>query len=223
MRLSTRSPLLCAPSKDLRAALEFAGTPFTVARYRARDVIYLQGDESTSVLFIEAGSVRLTVAAANGKDATLGLLEPGAFLGEEALAGQIERPETATAMTATTLIEIAKLEMVQRLGTRHVLAERFITHILTRNIRLEADLIDQLSNSCEKRVARTLMLLAGCGEGSQPRHVRPHVSQEVIAEMVGTTRSRVNVFMNKFKRLGFIEYHAGLKVNPSLMTVVAHD
>jgi CRP-like cAMP-binding protein len=122
-------------------------------------------------------------------------------------------------MTKTTVLEVAKPEMIQRLGTPHPLSERFIAHILARNTRLEADLIDQLFNSCEKRVARTLMLLAGDGE----RDVMPNVSQEVIAEMVGTTRSRVNLFMNKFKRLGFIEYEDGLKINPSLMNVVVHD
>lgn len=211
------------PTFDLRSALAAAGTPFTVASYEPRAVVFLQGDESDSVMYIEEGSIRLTVTASNGKEATLGLLGPGSFLGEEFLAGQAERPETATAMTKTTVLEVAKPEMIQRLGTKHVLSERFIAHMLARNIRLEADLIDQLFNSCEKRVARTLMLLAGYGERAQPRHVLPPVSQEIIAEMVGTTRSRVNLFMNKFKRLGFIEYDDGLKINPSIMTVVAHE
>jgi CRP-like cAMP-binding protein len=207
------------PTFDLRRALDGDGTPYDVAAYRPKDVIFLQGDPSDSVIYVEDGSVRLTVTASTGKEATLGLLGAGAFLGEEVLAGQAERPETATAMTTTTVIEIAKLEMIRRLGTPHVLSERFIAHILARNIRLEADLIDQLFNSCEKRVARTLLLLAGQGE----RNVLPPVSQEVIAEMVGTTRSRVNLFMNKFKRMGFIEYSDGLKINPSLRTVVVHD
>jgi len=211
-------------SFDLRAALDAAGTSFTVATYQPKEVIFLQGDVSETVMYIEEGSVRLTVTASNGKEATLGLLGPGAFLGEEVLAGQDDRPESATAMTTTTVIEVEKSEMIRRLGTQHVLSERFIAHMLSRNIRLEADLIDQLFNSCEKRVARTLMLLAGCGErAAQPQHVLPPVSQEVIAEMVGTTRSRVNLFMNRFKRLGFIEYENGLKVNPSLMTFVVHD
>lgn len=206
---------------DLRAALDAADTPYRVKTYRPKDVIFLQGDESDSVIFVEHGSVRLTVMAANGKEATLGLLGLGAFLGEEVLAGQTERPETATAISHTTVLEIAKLDMIQSLGTPHVLSERFIAHMLARHIRLEADLVDQLFNSCEKRVARTLLLLAGHGERSLPQGM-PRVSQEVIAEMVGTSRSRVNLFMNKFKRLGFIEYRDGLKINPSLMTVV-HD
>jgi CRP/FNR family cyclic AMP-dependent transcriptional regulator len=204
---------------DLRAALDAVATPFAVASYEPKEVIFLQGDPSDSVMYIEDGSVRLTVTASNGKEATLGLLGAGAFLGEEVLSGRIDRPDTATAMTKTTVLEVAKPEMIQRLGTPHPLSERFIAHILARNTRLEADLIDQLFNSCEKRVARTLMLLAGDGE----RDVMPNVSQEVIAEMVGTTRSRVNLFMNKFKRLGFIEYEDGLKINPSLMNVVVHD
>jgi CRP-like cAMP-binding protein len=210
------------PTFDLRAALDADRTPYEVASFRPKDVIFLQGDESASVMYVEQGNVRLTVTASNGKEATLGLLGPGAFLGEEVLAGHQERPETATAITSTTVIEIAKLEMIRRLGTPHVLSERFISHMLARHIRLEADLVDQLFNSCEKRVARTLLLLSGCGERSQPQALPP-ISQEVIAEMVGTTRSRVNLFMNKFKRQGFIEYSDGLKINPSLMTVVVHD
>jgi CRP/FNR family cyclic AMP-dependent transcriptional regulator len=210
---------------DLRAALDTAATPFAVANYQPKEVIFFQGDPSDSVMYIEEGSVRLTVLASSGKGAIIGLLRTGAFLGEEALVGLAGRQETATAMTATTVLVVAKSEMIQRLGTQHALSERFIAHMLARNIRLEADLIDQLFNSCEKRVARTLLLLAGYGDWAQPEpsHGLPPVSQEVIAEMVGTTRSRVNLFMNKFKRLGFIEYDRGLKINPSLMNVVVHD
>jgi len=212
-------PRAAESAADLRAALGAAGTPYRVATYLPKEIIFLQGSASDSVLYVESGSVRLTVTAPNGKEATLGLLGPGAFLGEEVIVGHTERPDTATAVMDTTVIEIEKAEMLRQLGTRHVLAERFISHMLNRQIRLEADLVDQLFNSCEKRVARTLLLLAGYGERSQP-HVLPPVSQEVIAEMVGTTRSRVNLFMNKFKRMGFIEYEDGLKINPSLMTVV---
>ena len=213
---------LAKPRFDLRSALEAADTPFTVADYQPKGIVFRQGDPSDSVMHIEEGSIRLTVATSSGKEATLALLGPGAFLGEEVLAGRDDRTETATALTEATVIRISKPEMIRRLGTPHVLSERFIAHILARNVRLEADLIDQLFNSCEKRVARALMLLAGCGERAHRAHVPPPVSQEVIAEMVGTTRSRVNLFMNKFKRLGFIEYEDGLKVNPSLMTFV-HD
>ena len=213
---------LPGPLVDLRSALDAAATPYHVATYLPKDIIFLQGNASDSVVYVESGSVRLTVTASNGKEATLGLLGPGAFLGEEVIVGHTERPDTATAMTDTIVIEIEKAEMIRQLGTRHVLSERFISHMLARQIRLEADLVDQLFNSCEKRVARTLLLLAGYGERPQP-HVLPPVSQEIIAEMVGTTRSRVNLFMNKFKRMGFIEYDDGLKINPSLMTVVAHE
>ncbi len=205
----------------LRAALDDAGTPFTVDSYQPKDVVFFQGDPAESVLYIETGSVRLTVLASNGKEATIGLMGPGAFLGEEALSGVTERQETATAMTETTLLEIATPEMSRRLGTQQALSKRFIAHILARNLRLEADLVDQLFNSCEKRLARTLLLLAEREHPKTPFGLP--VSQQVIAEMVGTTRSRVNLFMNKFKRLGFIEYDNGLKINPSLMNVVAHD
>jgi CRP/FNR family cyclic AMP-dependent transcriptional regulator len=211
------------PTFDLRAALDAEDTPFSLSTYPPKEVVFRQGDPSDSVMYIEDGGVRLTVTASNGKEATLGLLGPGAFLGEEVLAGRADRPETATAMTHTTVLEIAKPAMIERLGTPHLLSERFIGHMLARQIRLEADLIDQLINSCEKRLARTLLLLAGYGERAHTPLVMPPVSQEVIAEMVGTTRSRVNLFMNKFKRLGFIEYNDGLKIHPSLMNVVVRD
>jgi CRP-like cAMP-binding protein len=210
------------PASGLRAALDAAATPYTVASYAPKDVIFRQGDRAESVVYVEHGGVRLTVTAANGKEATLGLLGPGAFLGEAVLAGHKERADTATAVTATSAIAIAKTEMIRCLGTPHALSERFVAHMLSRNMRLEADLTDQLFNSCEKRVARTLLLLSGFGDRTAPQAL-PHISQEVIAEMVGTTRSRVNLFMNKFKRQGFIEYGDGLTINPSLMTVVAHD
>jgi CRP/FNR family cyclic AMP-dependent transcriptional regulator len=210
-------------SFDLRSALDATGTPFGVATYQPKEVIFFQGDPSDCVMFIEQGSVRLTVLASHDKEATIGLLGTGAFLGEESLAGFADRQETAIALTETTLLEVSKPEMKQLLGTQHALSARFIAHILARKIRLEADLVDQLSNSCEKRVARTLLLLAGGDERTQPPSGLPPVSQQVIADMVGTTRSRVNLFMNKFKRLGFIEYDNGLKINPSLNTVVVHD
>lgn len=210
-------------SFKLRAALDAARTPYSVANYQPKDVIFVQGDPSDSVMYIEDGSVRLTVLACNGKEAIIGILGTGAFLGEEALAKLADRQETATAMTETTVLDVAKSEMIRRLGTQHALSERFIAHLLARNSRLEADLIDQLFNSCEKRVARTLLLLAGHGEWAQRPEGLPPVTQAVIAEMVGTTRSRVNHFMNKFKRLGFIEYDEGLKINPSLMNIVVHD
>lgn len=210
-------------TSDLRAALTSARTPFTVTQYRSKQVIFSQGDPSDSVMYIEDGRIRLTVLTPSGQEAIIGLLERDAFLGEEALAGAGGRQETATAMSATTVLVIAKSEMLERLRTQRALSERFIAHMVARNTRLEADLTDQLVSSCEKRVARTLLLLAGYGDRVRTQRVAPPVSQEVIAGMVGTTRSRVNVFMNKFKRMGFIEYDHGLKINPSLLTVVVHD
>jgi CRP-like cAMP-binding protein len=210
-------------SFDLRAMLTATRTPFAVDLYRPKEIIFSQGDPSDSVMYIENGSVRLTVLARCGKEAIVGLLGHGAFLGEEAMAGRARRLETATAASQTTVIVVAKAEMLERVHTQRALSARFIGHMLARNIRLEADLTDQLFNFAEKRVARTLLLLAGYGERDQRKSAAPRISQTAIAEMVGTTRSRVNVFMNKFKRLGLIEYHDGLKINPSLLKVVAHD
>ena len=216
------------PQKDrrplnVRALLESTGTPFAVAGYEQRAVIFSQGDPCDSVMHIEKGRVRLAVTAPSGKEAICGLLGTGAFLGEEALGGHAVRRQTATAMTATEVLVVAKAQMIRLLRTQPAIADRFIAHILARNTRLEADLTDQLLNSSEQRLARTLLVLADCGERRPCRCVLPDVSQEIIAEMVGTTRSRVNVFMGKFKKLGFIEEHDGvLQVKPSLLHVV-HD
>jgi CRP/FNR family transcriptional regulator, cyclic AMP receptor protein len=210
-------------SFDLRAVLTASLTPFTVDEYRPKEIIFSQGDPSDSVMYIENGSVQLTVLARCGKEAIVGLLGRGAFLGEDALAGRAGRLETATTASETTVITVAKADMLERLHTQPALWTRFIGHVLARNIRLKADLTDQLVNFVEKRVARTLLLLAGYGERDRPNSGALRISQGAIAEMVGTTRSRVNVFMNKFKRLGFIEYQDGLKINPSLLKVVAHD
>ena len=208
---------------DLRAALDAAKTSFAVASYQPKEVIFFQGDPSDTVLYIEEGRVRLEVTASHDKEVIVGLLGAGAFLGEESLAGRGERSATATAVTETTVLEVAKPDMIQQLASGRALSKRFIAHLIARNGRLEADLINQLCNSCEKRVARTLLMLAGYNERTELPHVLPPVSQGVIAGMVGTSRSRVNLFMNKFKRLGFIEDADGLKINPSLMTVVGHD
>jgi len=216
------------PQKDrrplnVRALLESAGSPFAVAGYGPRAAIFFQGDACDSVMHIEKGCVRLAVTAPSGKEAIVGLLGTGAFLGEEALGGHAVRRQTATAMTATEVLVVAKVQMIRVLRTQQAISDRFIAHILTRNTRLEADLTDQLLNSSEQRLARTLLVLAGCSERRPCRCVLPDVSQEIIAEMVGTTRSRVNVFMGKFKKLGFIEEDGGvLQVKPSLLHVV-HD
>jgi len=208
---------------NVRALLESTETPFAVNRYRPRAVIFSQGDPCDSVIRIESGRVRLAVTAPSGKEAICGLLGIGAFLGEEALCGHAVRRQTATAMTAMEVLIVAKAHMIRLLRTQPAISDRFIAHILARNIRLEADLTDQLLSSGERRLARTLLALAGCDERRPCPRVLPDVSQEIIAEMVGTTRSRVNVFMGQFKKRGFIEENGGvLQVNPSLVQVV-HD
>jgi CRP/FNR family transcriptional regulator, cyclic AMP receptor protein len=203
--------------------LKAAGVARQVAAYKASRVIFSQGDEGTSVMFIQKGTVKLSVVSNTGKEAVVGLLESGDFLGEGCLAGQRRRMATATAMTPTTILVIDKQEMAGQLHDNPQFADRFLTHMLARNIRIEEDLVDQLFNSSEKRLARALLLLARYGEQEKPPRVLPRLSQEVLAEMIGTTRSRVNFFMNKFRKLGFIEYNGGLKINNSLMSVVLHD
>ena len=208
---------------DAEAFLRCAGVGRTVVTYQPTNVIFSQGDVSDSVLYIQEGAVKLSVLSHAGKEAVVGLLGRGDFFGEQALAGHPVRLEAATAMTVTTLLVIAKAQMIRLLHHQHALSDRFLTHMLARNIRIEEDLVDQLFNSSEKRLARTLLLLARYGKPDRTHRVLPRMSQETLAEMVGTTRSRVNFFMNKFKKLGFIEYNGGLKVNHSLLTVVLHD
>jgi CRP/FNR family transcriptional regulator, cyclic AMP receptor protein len=174
-------------------------------------------------MYIEQGAVQLSVLSHAGKEAVVAVLEAAHFFGEGCLAGQSQRMATATALTACTIVVVDKQEMVRQLHGTPAFADRFLTHMLTRNIRIEEDLIDQLFNSSEKRLARTLLLLARYGEPDASHRTLPRVSQETLAEMVGTTRSRVNFFMNKFRKLGFIEYNGGLKVHNSLLTVVLRD
>jgi CRP/FNR family transcriptional regulator, cyclic AMP receptor protein len=211
------------PAFDAEAFLRSAGAGKTIVRYQPADVIFSQGDASDSVLYIQEGTVKLSVLSHRGKEAVMAMLGPGDFFGERALAGHPVRLETATAMTATTILVIPKAQMIRLLHEQHALSDRFITHMLARNTRIEEDLIDQLFNSSEKRLARTLLLLARYGKPDQAHRVLPRISQETLAEMIGTTRSRVNFFMNKFKKLGFIEYNGGVKVNHSLLTVILHD
>ncbi len=211
------------PLFDVDAFLRSAGAGKTIVTYRATDVIFSQGDASDSVLYIQEGAVKLSVLSHRGKEAVVALLGPGDFFGERALAGHPARLEAATAMAATTVLAIPKDQMVRLLHDQHALSDRFITYMLDRNRRIEADLVDQLFNSSEKRLARTLLLLARYGKPDQNHRALPRISQETLAEMIGTTRSRVNFFMNKFKKLGFIEYNGGLKVHHSLLTVILHD
>ena len=205
------------------AFFEAAHVELEVVAYTEGSRIFQQGDEAGSVMFVREGTVKLSVVSTRGKEAVLGLLEPGAFFGEGCLAGQSRRMATATTLTHATITIVEKDEMARRLHEHSTFSESFLSHILTRNIRIEQDLVDQLFNSSEKRLARALLLLARYGDDERPQFVVPHVSQELLAEMVGTTRSRVNFFMNKFRKLGFIEYNGKLRVNRSLLTVVLHD
>jgi CRP/FNR family cyclic AMP-dependent transcriptional regulator len=191
--------------------------------YGLAATVFAQGDAATSVMYVEKGDVRLSVVSHAGKEAVIAVLQPGHFFGEGCLVGQPRRMATATAMSPCVVMALEKQELVRLLHTRPPFADAFLSHMLTRNIRIEEDLIDQLFNSTEKRLARTLLLLARYGEPTASHRALPKVSQELLAEMVGTTRSRVNFFMNKFRKLGFIEYNGALKINNALLGVVLRD
>jgi CRP/FNR family cyclic AMP-dependent transcriptional regulator len=208
---------------DAQDFLDSAGVSRKVAEFRKKETVFSQGDPGTNVLYIQKGGVRLSVVNEAGKEAVVAVLGPGDFFGEGCLAGQPLRIGTATAITATTALVIEKKEMIRVLHAEHDFSDRFITFMLARNIRIEEDLVDQLFNSSEKRLARTLLLLARYGQEDTPQKVLPKISQEMLAEMVGTTRSRVNFFMNKFRKLGLIKYNGGLQINNSLLSVVLHD
>jgi CRP/FNR family cyclic AMP-dependent transcriptional regulator len=203
--------------------LDSAGVSRKVEEFGKKQAIFSQGEAADSVMYIQRGSVKLTVVNESGKEAVVAILGSGEFLGEGAMAGQTVRMGTATAIVPTTVLIIRKDEMTRVLHAEHELSDRFISYMVGRNIRVEADLIDQLFNSTEKRLARTLLLLARYGGEDQPERVLQKVSQETLAEMIGTTRSRVNMFMNKFRQLGFIEYNGEIKINNSLLTVVLHE
>jgi CRP/FNR family transcriptional regulator, cyclic AMP receptor protein len=207
----------------LPSPVDWTGTRTQRVEYRPSATIFTQGEAATSVMYVEQGAVRLSVLSHAGKEAVVAVLDVAHFFGEGCLAGQAQRMATATAMTVCTIVVVDKQEMVRQLHATPAFADRFLTHMLTRNIRIEEDLIDQLFNSSEKRLARTLLLLARYGEPDAYHRTLPRVSQETLAEMVGTTRSRVNFFMNKFRRLGFVEYNGGLKVHNSLLSVVLRD
>jgi CRP-like cAMP-binding protein len=191
--------------------------------FKPSDVIFAQGDPCNTVLYVQDGGVKLSILSGSGKEAVVAMVGPGDFFGEGGLAGQPLRIATATAVETSRILVVQKRAMVKLLHSQHAFSDRFITHMLARNIRIEEDLVDHLFNSSEKRLARTLLLLARYGKQNVPQRVLPKLSQEVLAEMIGTTRSRVNFFMNKFRKLGFIEYNGGLKINSSLMSVVLHD
>jgi CRP/FNR family cyclic AMP-dependent transcriptional regulator len=206
-----------------QAFLDSAGIARRIVVYRRGEVIFTQGDPGDHVLYIQKGGVKLSVISKTGRQAVVAQLGPGEFFGEGCLAGQLARIGSATATVASTILLVDKDQMVRVLHEEHALSDRFIKHMLARNIRIEEDLIDQLFNSNEKRLARTLLLLARYGKPDKPVRVVQALSQETLAEMVGTTRSRVNFLMKKFQRLGFIDYTDGLKINSSLLTVVLHD
>ena len=217
-----KPPLRPVPAFDADAFLDSTRLSRRSAFFTRGSVVFAQGQKADSVYYLQQGGVKLSVVSATGKEAVVAMLGPGDFVGEGCLAGQPVRMGTATALVSTRALRIPKREMMRMLHEQSAFSDRFIAHMLVRNIRIEEDLVDQLFNSSEKRLARTLLLLAQYGAEGEPRAL-PKLSQETLAEMVGTTRSRVNVFMNKFRKLGFIEYNGGLTVNSSLLSVVLHD
>ena len=208
---------------DAQAFLDSAGVARRIAEFPRRATIFAQGDPAKNVMYIQRGGVKLSVVNGTGKEAVVAVLGPGDFFGEGCLASQPLRIGAATAITPTTVLVIEKKEMTRILHTEHEFSDRFITHMLARNVRIEADLVDQLFNSTEKRLARALLLMARYGTDGQTEKHLPKISQETLAETIGTTRSRVNLFMNKFKKMGFIKYNGGLQVNSSLLSIVLHD
>jgi CRP/FNR family transcriptional regulator, cyclic AMP receptor protein len=208
---------------EAEAFLHSAGVARTMIDFGKREALFSQGDPSKNIMYIQKGEVKISVVSKTGKEAVVGLLGSGDFIGEGGLAGQPVRMATATAITPVSALVIDNREMFRVLHSDSAFSDRFITYMLQRNIRIEEDLIDQLFNSSEKRLARALLLLARYGKEDKPQRVLPKISQETLAEMVGTTRSRVNFFMNKFKKMGFIKYNGGLQINSSLLSVVLHD
>jgi CRP/FNR family transcriptional regulator, cyclic AMP receptor protein len=220
---STRRPTQ-SRAFNAQSFLDSTGVARRIVEYSKSQQIYSQGSSAKSIFYIQHGGVKLSVLNAVGKEAVVAILAPGDFFGEGCLAGQGVRKGSATAITPTTLLVIEKSEMSRVLHAEHAFSDRFLSHMLARNIRIEEDLIDQLFNSSEKRLARTLLLLAHYGQKKRPTKVIGKITQQTLAEIIGTTRSRVNFFMNKFKRLGFITDDRGnITVEPSLLSVLLHD
>jgi CRP-like cAMP-binding protein len=222
---ASRRTAKAAQAFDLQAFLTSSGVPEQVSEFGQGAAIFTQGDACEDVFYIRAGTVKLSVLSKAGREAVVAMLGPGDFFGEGCLAGQLVRMGSATATTSSVILVIRRAQMTNLLHQQHSMSDRFIAHMLARNVRIEEDLIDQLFNSSEKRLARALLLLARYGQPEEPIRVVPKISQETLAEMVGTTRSRVNFFLNKFKKLGFIEYDGRLPItiNSSLLSVVLHD
>jgi CRP/FNR family transcriptional regulator, cyclic AMP receptor protein len=210
------------PAFDVETYLASTGGAHKVVQYRRGGVVFAQGDRAHDVRYLQKGAIKLSVLSQVGKEAVVAMLGPGDFFGEGVLAGQSIRIATATAAAPSSVLVIAKDAMAGLIHTESAFAERFIAFMVARNIRIEADLVDQLFNSSEKRLARALLLLARYGKGD-PMPTLPKISQETLAEMIGATRSRVNFFMNKFRRLGLIEYNGGIRINSALLSVVLHD
>jgi CRP/FNR family cyclic AMP-dependent transcriptional regulator len=212
------------PAFNVELFLDSAGLRRTVNKFRRKEAVFAQGDPAKVVMYIQEGGVKLSVVNETGKEAVVAILGPGDFFGEGCLAGQSVCMATATTIAPTTVLVIEKNEMIRVLHEEHEFSDRFIAYMLARNVRVEEDLIDQLFNSSEKRLARTLLLLARYGSRGHPQKVLPKVSQEMLSEMIGTTRPRVNFFMNKFRKLGFIQYSKGeIHIDNSLLSVVLHD
>jgi len=210
-------------SFDPKSFLPKAGDGKTIADYKKNRVIYAQGDPADAVFYIDTGEVKVTVLSEQGKEAVIALLGPGDFFGEGCLAGQVRRLATVRTMSECAIARMTKTDMNRMVHEKPAFAEQFISHLLARNIRVEADLVDQLFNSSEKRLARILLLLANFGKEGKPEPAIAKISQETLAEMIGTTRSRVSFFMNKFRKLGLIAYNGQIEVHPSLLNVVLHE
>ncbi len=212
-----------ARSFDPKSFLAKVGTGRTIAAYHKNQQIFLQGDPANALFYIQKGKVKLTVVSRHGKEAIVAILGPGDFFGEGCLAGQPRRMATASALSDCSIVRIEKPAAIKVIRKEPRFSELLLSYLLARNIRIEDDLVDQLFNSSEKRLARILLLLANFGKDGKPEQVIPKVSQETLAEMVGTTRARVSYFMNKFRKLGLVEYNGGLEVHSSLLNVVLHD
>jgi CRP/FNR family transcriptional regulator, cyclic AMP receptor protein len=218
VRVTKRKPLF-----DPKSFLARIGKGRTMSKHQKNETIFAQGDAADAVFYIQKGRVKITVVSKQGKEAVVAILTAGDFFGEGCLAGQTQRTATVTAMTDCAITRVNKAAMIDVLRNESAFSELFVTYLLGRNARVEADLVDQLFNSSEKRLARLLLLLANFGKERAPEPVIAKISQEVLAEMIGTTRSRVSFFMNKFRRLGLIEYNGSLRVHSSLLNMVLHD
>lgn len=208
---------------DVEKYLETAGVKRKIIPFRKNQIIFSQGDAGHSVYYLQYGQIKITVTSSGGREAVIALLGKGEFFGEGCIAGQAQRVSTATAMEPASILEIEKSEMLRVIHDEREFSDLFVGHMLRRNVRVEEDLVDQLFNSSEKRLARALLLVARYGKDEAPEKVVARISQETLADMIGTTRSRVSYFMNKFRKLGFIKYNGGLHVNSSLLRVVLHD